>query len=112
MNLPKSKIPYLTHRCDCVRGCTLFPVVCDNCWAARDAWRMAHNPNPTIKATAVTLASVWRYGDKAVLQGAILGLVRSVLGLGCVEWRPKQTRPAALAKGRPPAIPAEIFDLV
>jgi protein gp37 len=31
-----------------VGGCEYVSPGCSNCWAVRDSWRMAHNPNPKI----------------------------------------------------------------
>lgn len=41
-------IPYCTDTLNFTSGCEEASGGCANCWAVRDAWRMAHHPNRTI----------------------------------------------------------------
>lgn len=46
-----TKIEWATRTWSPTLGCTKISEACDHCYAVRQVWRMAHNPNPKVRAT-------------------------------------------------------------
>lgn len=64
-------------------GCALVSPGCTNCYAMRDAWRLAHNPNPKIRAKYA--GTVRKVNGKAVWTGKV-NLDEEAL-LAPLRWR-------------------------
>jgi protein gp37 len=61
-----SKIEWTDATWNPVRGCTPASAGCANCYAIRDTWRLAHNPNPRVALSCAGLVEQaggqWRPG--------------------------------------------------
>jgi protein gp37 len=52
----KTQIQWTSSTWNPIVGCSPASSGCAGCYAVRDAWRMAHNPHPSIRATRAGLA--------------------------------------------------------
>ena len=78
-----SKIQWTDATWNPTAGCSVISPGCTRCYAMRDAWRLAHNPNPKIQAKYA--ATVRKVNGKPVWTGRV-NLDKEAL-LAPLRWR-------------------------